>query len=68
VTNFKETYVFQIHLFLRIKYAAAAATYYILKKLSPGTDQIPPELINKEGRTLRSEIHKLTHLEYGGFA
>jgi hypothetical protein len=60
VTNFKETCVLQIHLFPRIKYAAAAATsnYDILKKLSPGTDQI-----KAEGRTLHSEIHKLTHLE-----
>jgi hypothetical protein len=64
VTNFKETYyVFQIHLFLSIKYAAAGATYYILKKLSTVNDQIPPELINTEGRTLHSEIHKLIRLE-----
>jgi len=60
--------LYQIHLFPRIKHTAAAAaaatsTYYILKKLSPGTDQIPAELIKAEGRTLYSEIYKLTHLE-----
>jgi len=26
---------------------------------SPGTDQIPAEMIKAEGRTIRSEIHKL---------
>jgi hypothetical protein len=28
---------------------------------SPGTDQIPAELIKARGRTIRSEIHKLTN-------
>jgi hypothetical protein len=27
----------------------------------PGTDQIPAELIKAGGRTIRSEIHKLTN-------
>jgi hypothetical protein len=27
---------------------------------SPGIDQVPPELFKAEGRTIHSEIHKLT--------
>jgi hypothetical protein len=31
----------------------------IIKYKSPGSDQIPAELIQAEGETLQSEIHKL---------
>jgi len=31
----------------------------IKRHKSPGIDQIPAELIKTEGRTIRSEIHKL---------
>jgi len=36
--------------------------------ISPGSEQIPAELVKVGGRTIRSEIHKLINLEYGGTA
>ena len=33
---------------------------------SPGIAQIPAEMINTEGRTIRSEIHKLIHSIWNG--
>jgi len=35
------------------------AIYKLKSHKSPGTDQIPAELIKAEGKTIRSEIHKL---------
>jgi hypothetical protein len=33
---------------------------------SPGTDQIPAELIKSGGRTIRSEFHKLSGVRRNG--
>jgi hypothetical protein len=33
----------------------------LIRPKSPGIDQIPAELIKARGRTIRSEIHKLTN-------
>ena len=37
------------------------ATEKLKRHKSPGIDQIPAELITAGGRTIRSEIHKLTN-------
>jgi hypothetical protein len=37
------------------------ATEELIKHKSPGIDQIPAEMIKAGGRTIRSEIHKLTN-------
>jgi hypothetical protein len=37
----------------------AMATVKLKRHKSPGTDKIPAKLIKAEGRTIRSEIHKL---------
>ena len=39
----------------------AVATVKLKRHKSPGTDQIPAELINAGGRKIRSDIHKLIY-------
>jgi hypothetical protein len=51
-----------LNVYMDLSSEAEVATGKLKRYKSPGVDQIPAELIQAGGETLRSEIHKLVKL------